>query len=79
MLLNAVLIKRVRALTHANLRLLDYICAGVDTLVLLNAAKVEKAYFGSHLLRTPAAIRAKLVEGLTQVSLALYTVHLLQC
>ncbi|KAG5179563.1 RNA methyltransferase-domain-containing protein [Tribonema minus] len=39
---------------------------GVDSLVLINAAKVEKSYFGSHLMRKPEALRAKLVEGCTQ-------------
>jgi hypothetical protein len=41
--------------------------AGVDRLFLVKAAKVEKHYFGSHLMRQPEVLRAKLVEGLTQV------------
>ncbi len=39
---------------------------GVDTLVLCNAAKVEKDYFGSHLIRDPEARIEALVEGLAQ-------------
>lgn len=40
---------------------------GVDNLILTNAAKVEKDYFGSHLIKYPEQLRAELVEGLTQV------------
>ncbi|CAM9305836.1 unnamed protein product, partial [Chrysoparadoxa australica] len=39
---------------------------GVATLVLTGAAKVDKGYFGSHLLRFPLQRRAKLTEGLEQ-------------
>ncbi|CAN0381249.1 unnamed protein product, partial [Discosporangium mesarthrocarpum] len=39
---------------------------GVRTLILTNASKVEKMYFGSHLLRDPGSLRAKMVEGLSQ-------------
>ncbi len=39
---------------------------GVGTIVLSNAAKVDKGYFGSHLLRDPLKMRKKLVEGLMQ-------------
>lgn len=37
---------------------------GVGRLILIDAQKVEKAYFGSHLFRGPEALRAGLVEGL---------------
>ena len=40
---------------------------GVDTLVLTGAAKVEKDYFGSHLVRYPERLREALIEGLAQV------------
>jgi 16S rRNA (uracil1498-N3)-methyltransferase len=43
-------------------------CLGVEKLVLLGAGKVEKDYFGSHLLRRPEAMRALLVEGLSQAA-----------
>ncbi len=39
---------------------------GVGTIVLSNAAKVDKGYFGSHLFRDPLEMRRKLVEGLMQ-------------
>ena len=39
---------------------------GVDTLVLTNAAKVEKDYFGSHLMRDEDARLTAIVEGLAQ-------------
>lgn len=41
---------------------------GVDNIFLCSAAKVEKDYFGAHLLRDADALRAALVEGLTQAS-----------
>ena len=40
---------------------------GVGTLVLTAAAKVEKDYFGSHLIRHPEQLKELLEEGLTQV------------
>jgi len=43
-------------------------CLGVEKLVLLDAAKVEKDYFGSHLFRRPAAVRAAFIEGLSQAA-----------
>ncbi len=39
---------------------------GVGTIVISNAAKVDKGYFGSHLFRDPFEMRNKLVEGLMQ-------------
>ena len=39
---------------------------GVDKLVLTNAQKVPKDYFGSHLFRKPEVLREKLIEGLCQ-------------
>lgn len=39
---------------------------GVGTLVLLGAAKVDRAYWGSHLLREPHTVERLLVEGLSQ-------------
>lgn len=39
---------------------------GVGTVVLANAAKVEKDYFGSHLIRSEEARLDALVEGLAQ-------------
>eukprot|EP00903_Cladosiphon_okamuranus_P010372 g9812.t2 len=39
---------------------------GVSTLVLCQARKVPKFYFGSHFFRDPASTRAKLIEGLSQ-------------
>jgi RsmE family RNA methyltransferase len=41
-------------------------CMGVNRLVLVDAAKVEKDYFGSHLFRRPAEVRKCFVEGLSQ-------------
>jgi len=41
-------------------------CMGVQKLVLLQAAKVELDYFGSHLFRRPEAVRAAFVDGLSQ-------------
>eukprot|EP01031_Cornospumella_fuschlensis_P031734 gene31734-38355_t len=43
-------------------------CLGVNKLVLVGARKVEKDYFGSHLFRRPEAMRALLVEGLSQAA-----------
>ena len=37
---------------------------GVDHLVLCNAKKVPKDYFGSHIFRKPEVLRGMLVEGL---------------
>lgn len=39
---------------------------GVDHLILTQAAKVPKDYFGSHLFRKPEVLRERLVEGLCQ-------------
>uniref|UniRef100_A0A8J9X396 16S rRNA (uracil(1498)-N(3))-methyltransferase n=1 Tax=Phaeodactylum tricornutum TaxID=2850 RepID=A0A8J9X396_PHATR len=39
---------------------------GVNHLVLAQAQKVPKDYFGSHLLRNPEELREKLIEGLCQ-------------
>ncbi|CAM9512692.1 unnamed protein product [Pylaiella littoralis] len=39
---------------------------GVTTLVLCQAKKVPKFYFGSHFFRDPQSIRTKLIEGLSQ-------------
>ena len=39
---------------------------GVDTLVLTEARKVPKDYFGSHLLRKPELLTERLIEGLCQ-------------
>lgn len=48
-------------------RLLPVISSlGVGRIVLVGADKVEKDYFGSHLFRRPQALRACLVEGLSQ-------------
>ena len=48
-------------------RLLPVIASqGVGKVVLVGADKVEKDYFGSHLFRRPEALRACLVEGLSQ-------------
>ena len=41
-------------------------CMGVNKLVLVEASKVEKDYFGSHLFRRPAEVRKCFVEGLSQ-------------
>ncbi|KAJ1429913.1 Alpha/beta knot methyltransferase [Ochromonadaceae sp. CCMP2298] len=41
-------------------------CLGVGRLYLVEAAKVQKDYFGSHLFRKPSAMRALLLEGLMQ-------------
>mmetsp|Transcript_10448 Transcript_10448/g.39486 ORF Transcript_10448/g.39486 Transcript_10448/m.39486 type:complete len:209 (-) Transcript_10448:2058-2684(-) len=41
---------------------------GVNNLFLTNAGKVEKDYFGAHLLRDPEALRRELLDGLTQAS-----------
>ena len=43
-------------------------CMGVTRLVLLDAEKVEKDFFGSHLFRRPAEVRAGFIEGLSQAS-----------
>jgi len=48
-------------------RLLPIIsCLGVGRIFLIEAKKVQKDYFGSHLLRRPDAMRRLLVEGLAQ-------------
>lgn len=39
---------------------------GVDQLILTNAVKVPKDYFGSHIFRKPEVLRGLLVEGLAQ-------------
>ncbi|CAM9214074.1 unnamed protein product [Scytosiphon promiscuus] len=39
---------------------------GVTTIVLCQAKKVPKFYFGSHFFRDPPSTRAKLIEGLSQ-------------
>jgi RsmE family RNA methyltransferase len=39
---------------------------GIDTLVLTEARKVRKEYFGSHLFRKPHRIHEQLIEGLCQ-------------
>lgn len=39
---------------------------GVENLILTNARKVPKDYFGSHLFRKPSVLRGLLVEGLSQ-------------
>lgn len=39
---------------------------GVDQLILTNAKKVPKDYFGSHIFRKPEVLRGLLVEGLAQ-------------
>jgi RsmE family RNA methyltransferase len=39
---------------------------GIDTLVLTDARKVPKEYFGSHLFRKPHLIHEQLIEGLCQ-------------
>ena len=39
---------------------------GVSHLVLTQASKVPKDYFGSHLFRKPEALRERLIEGLCQ-------------
>ncbi|KAL7527376.1 hypothetical protein ACHAXR_001926 [Thalassiosira sp. AJA248-18] len=39
---------------------------GIDQLVLTNAKKVPKDYFGSHIFRKPDVLRDLLVEGLAQ-------------
>lgn len=39
---------------------------GVDSLILTEATKVPRDYFGSHLFRTPSKLTEKLVEGLCQ-------------
>lgn len=39
---------------------------GVDHLVLTQARKVPKDYFGSHLFRKPEVLRERLIEGLCQ-------------
>jgi 16S rRNA U1498 N3-methylase RsmE len=43
-------------------------CMGVTRLVLLDAEKVEKDFFGSHLFRRPAEVRAGFIEGLSQAA-----------
>ena len=37
---------------------------GIDQLILTNARKVPKDYFGSHIFRKPEVLRGLLVEGL---------------
>jgi RsmE family RNA methyltransferase len=50
-------------------RLLPIIsCLGVDTLALIGAKKVEKDYFGSHILRKPEVLKDLLIEGLAQAA-----------
>ncbi|CAM9161963.1 unnamed protein product [Ectocarpus sp. 4 AP-2014] len=39
---------------------------GVTTIVLCQAKKVPKFYFGSHFFRDPPSVREKLIEGLSQ-------------
>ena len=39
---------------------------GVDQLILTNAKKVPKDYFGSHIFRKPNVLRSMLIEGLAQ-------------
>eukprot|EP00579_Thalassiosira_antarctica_P028960 CAMPEP_0202005702 /NCGR_PEP_ID=MMETSP0905-20130828/10679_1 /ASSEMBLY_ACC=CAM_ASM_000554 /TAXON_ID=420261 /ORGANISM="Thalassiosira antarctica, Strain CCMP982" /LENGTH=398 /DNA_ID=CAMNT_0048563319 /DNA_START=52 /DNA_END=1248 /DNA_ORIENTATION=+ len=39
---------------------------GIDQLILTNAKKVPKDYFGSHIFRKPEVLRDLLVEGLAQ-------------
>lgn len=39
---------------------------GVDTLILTEARKVPKEYFGSHLFRKPELLTERLIEGLCQ-------------
>ena len=39
---------------------------GVDQLILTNAMKVPKDYFGSHIFRKPEVLRGLLMEGLAQ-------------
>ena len=39
---------------------------GIHHLILTNAKKVPKDYFGSHLLRKPQVLRDSLIEGLAQ-------------
>ena len=39
---------------------------GVDQLILTQARKVPKDYFGSHLFRKPEVLRERLIEGLCQ-------------
>ena len=41
---------------------------GVEDLVLTQAQKVPKDYFGSHLFRKPVEIRKALIEGLCQAA-----------
>jgi RsmE family RNA methyltransferase len=41
---------------------------GVEDLILTQAAKVPKDYFGSHLFRKPMEIRKALIEGLCQAA-----------
>jgi RsmE family RNA methyltransferase len=52
---------------------------GVDRLILTEARKVPKDYFGSHLFRKPALLTEKLVEGLCQAGdVRLPTVHVVR-
>eukprot|EP01039_Chlorochromonas_danica_P004862 gene4862-5330_t len=44
-------------------------CLGVDQIALVGAKKVEKDYFGSHLLRRPEAMKDLLIEGLSQAAM----------
>lgn len=41
---------------------------GIDRLILLEAERVEKDYFGTHLFRQPEHLRALLIEGLMQAA-----------
>ena len=52
---------------------------GVSDVVLTQAAKVPKDYFGSHLFRRPEQLRARLVEGLCQAGdVRLPNVHIVK-
>ncbi|EJK65495.1 hypothetical protein THAOC_13634 [Thalassiosira oceanica] len=54
-------------LTNFRIRLLPMVAQlGVENLILTNARKVPKDYFGSHLFRKPSVLRGLLVEGLSQ-------------
>lgn len=57
-------------------RLLPVItCLGVDQIALVGAKKVEKDYFGSHLLRRPEAMKELLIEGLSQAAMDCHLPH----
>lgn len=52
---------------------------GVSDVILTQAAKVPKDYFGSHLFRRPEQLRARLVEGLCQAGdVRLPNVHIVK-